>query len=147
MDASSEANTNRDMRYAPLKKDRDVHLTDNQNYKSATCLPYRMVSTRTSVTQRIQMRNKLAALAAVGGFCLSAIAQQHRAPAVPLVTNDPFFSLWSMADKLPDAPVKHWTEVAQPILGLIRIDGKAYRWMGVMPRGYFGMPQVDAMEQ
>lgn len=93
------------------------------------------------------MRNKLVALAAVGGFCLSAIAQQHRAPAVPLVTNDPFFSLWSMADKLPDAPVKHWTEVAQPILGLIRIDGKAYRWMGVMPRGYFGMPQVDAMEQ
>lgn len=93
------------------------------------------------------MRNKLVALAAVGGICLSAMAQQHRAPAAPLVTNDPFFSLWSMADKLTDAPVKHWTEVAQPILGLIRIDGKPYRWMGTIPRGYFGMPQVDAMEQ
>src|SRR3954447_21346462 len=95
----------------------------------------------------IKMRNKLAALAAVGGICLSAMAQQHRAPATPLVTNDPFFSLWSMADKLTDTPVKHWTEVAQPILGLVRIDGKPYRWMGTVPRGYFGMPPVDVMEQ
>jgi len=78
---------------------------------------------------------------------LSAIGQQHRAPAIPLVTNDPFFSLWSMSDKLTDTPVKHWSEVAQPITGLIRIDGKTYRWMGVIPRGYFGMPPVDAMEQ
>jgi hypothetical protein len=52
-----------------------------------------------------------------------------------------------MGDKLTDVPVKHWTEVAQPMLGLIRIDGKTYRWMGTMPRGYFGMPTVDAMEQ
>ncbi|HTH53997.1 MAG TPA: DUF4965 domain-containing protein [Edaphobacter sp.] len=72
---------------------------------------------------------------------------QHRAPAVPLVTHDPFFSLWSMSDKLTDAPVKHWTEVAQPIIGLARIDGKTFRWMGTIPRGYFGMATVDPMEQ
>ena len=76
-----------------------------------------------------------------------AVAQQHRAPAVPLATNDPFFSLWSMADKLTDAPVKHWTETAQPMVGLARIDGKPYRWMGAMPRGYFGMAPVEVMEQ
>ncbi|WP_242618212.1 glutaminase family protein [Edaphobacter modestus] len=80
-------------------------------------------------------------------MCLSAAGQQHRAPATPLVTNDPFFSLWSMGDKLTDVPVKHWTEVAQPMLGLIRIDGTTYRWMGTMPRGYFGMPAVEAMQQ
>ena len=94
------------------------------------------------------MRIKVAAtMAASVAMCLPAVAQQHRAPAVPLVTNDPFFSLWSMSDKLTDTPVKHWTEVAQPITGLIRIDGKPYRWMGVIPRGYFGIPPVDAMEQ
>jgi hypothetical protein len=93
------------------------------------------------------MRIRLTAGAAMVAICLSAAAQQqHRAPAVPLVANDPFFSLWSMADKLTDAPVKHWTEVAQPIVGLVRIDGKAYRWMGSSPR-YFGMQPVDAMAQ
>src|ERR1700754_3920138 len=93
------------------------------------------------------MRINVTAMAASVAMCLSGVAQQHRAPAVPLVTNDPFFSLWSMSDNLTDTPVKHWTEVAQPISGLVRIDGKPYRWMGVIPRGYFGMPSVDAMEQ
>jgi len=92
------------------------------------------------------MRLRSAALAACVTLCLPALAQQHRAPAVPLVANDPFLSLWSMSDKLTESPVKHWTAVAQPINGLIRIDGKAYRWMGTSPR-YFGMSPVEAMEQ
>lgn len=93
------------------------------------------------------MRMRLVACAALAAMCVSGVAQQqHRPPAVPLITHDPFFSLWSMGNKLTDVPVKHWTEVAQPIVGLIRIDGKTYRWMGAMPR-YFGMPAVEAMEQ
>jgi hypothetical protein len=52
-----------------------------------------------------------------------------------------------MSDKLTDTPIKHWSEAAQPITGLIRVDGKTYRWMGMIPRGYFGMPPVEAMEQ
>ncbi|QHS52941.1 glutaminase family protein [Edaphobacter sp. 12200R-103] len=90
---------------------------------------------------------RLVACAALAAMCVSGVAQQqHRPPAVPLITHDPFFSLWSMGNKLTDVPVKHWTEVAQPIVGLIRIDGKTYRWMGAMPR-YFGMPAVETMEQ
>ena len=91
--------------------------------------------------------SRIATLAVNVLTCLSATAQQHRPPAVPLVTNDPFFSLWSMSDRLTDAPVKHWTEVAQPITGLIRIDSKPYRWMGTIQRGYFGMAPIDAMAQ
>jgi hypothetical protein len=73
--------------------------------------------------------------------------QQDRPPAVPLVTNDPFFSLWSMADKLTDAPTEHWSEAAQPMTGLVRIDGRAYRWMGESPHLSFGTPPVPTMRQ
>ncbi len=52
--------------------------------------------------------------AVLGGVC--AFAQQ-RPPAVPLVAHNPYFSIWSMADKLTDEDTKHWTGARQPIVG------------------------------
>lgn len=53
-----------------------------------------------------------------------------RLPSVPLLVNDPYFSFWSPFDKLTDGSVRHWTDAEKPIEGLLRVDGKSYRWMG-----------------
>lgn len=57
-----------------------------------------------------------------------------RPPAVPLVAHDPYFSIWSMTDKVTGEPTKHWSGVDQSLLGIIRVDGKNYRFLGALPR-------------
>ena len=62
-----------------------------------------------------------------------------RLPAVPLITCDPYFSLWSGSDSLYGTDTCHWTGRRKRVTGTARIDGTDYRFMG--------LGKAPAMEQ
>ncbi|MGN1019661.1 MAG: glutaminase domain-containing protein [Aristaeellaceae bacterium] len=53
-----------------------------------------------------------------------------RLPALPLVANDPYFSVWMPGDTLTDTETAHWTGAVKPLHGFITIDGRRCHWLG-----------------
>jgi hypothetical protein len=53
-----------------------------------------------------------------------------RPPSTPLVVHDPYFSIWSNTDRLTGGQTRHWTGARQEMVGIVRVDGKNYRYLG-----------------
>ena len=53
-----------------------------------------------------------------------------RAPSVPLITVDPYFSVWSPADELNHHRTEHWTGMGNSIIGTVEIDGEKLLFLG-----------------
>jgi len=54
-----------------------------------------------------------------------------RAPAVPLFVQTPYLHTWLCGDRLADEAPKLWNGQIKGMAGILRIDGKAYRFMGL----------------
>ncbi len=59
-----------------------------------------------------------------------------RPSAVPLITVNPYFSIWSFSDALNGDYTRHWTGVPHPLDAFLRVDGDIYRVMGNMKVNY-----------
>ena len=64
--------------------------------------------------------------AALAGAASSAL----NPPATPLITVDPYTSIWSFGDHLHQQPTRHWTGRPHALNALIRVDGRVFRFMG-----------------
>ena len=95
-------------------------------------------------TSKEIFRKALAVCGLVTLFQLSTgAAEPLRPPSVPLVACDPYFSIWSPADKLTDADTVHWTGKPHRLTSLVRIDGKPFRIMGTSPTNVPALPQKN----
>ncbi|MBN2207629.1 MAG: DUF4965 domain-containing protein, partial [Candidatus Aminicenantes bacterium] len=86
-----------------------------------------------------------ALFAFAGGAALFASDGERplpRPPSVPLVTHDPYFSIWSPSDRLADGWPVHWTGRPHALSALVRVDGKPFRVMGRGPWGSTPMTQT-----
>ena len=54
-----------------------------------------------------------------------------RAPAYPLINIDTYTNAWLFGDNLYEKQLSHWTGKEFPLLGVLRVDGQIYRFMGV----------------
>lgn len=76
-----------------------------------------------------------------------------RPPAVPLITVDPYFSIWSCANNLYDDYTRHWTGKPNAMTGIALIDGEPWRFAGLTEMHqsvhpfFFGTRELQGMEQ
>lgn len=77
------------------------------------------------------MKKQLAFIGSMFLICAS-MAQIHKMPAYPLVTHNPYFSIWSFSDEVQKSTTKHWTGNDQGLIAYAKVDGVQYQILGDM---------------
>ena len=70
----------------------------------------------------------------LGLSAAAAAAFVFRPPAIPLITADPFMQTFIMGDTSTSDAVKMWDSQSKAMLGLLRVDNQAYRFLGECSR-------------
>lgn len=60
----------------------------------------------------------------------SVFAQVDKVPAYPLITHNPYWCIWSFGDMLNTSTTRHWTGTSHSMIGILKVDGKNYRFLG-----------------
>ncbi len=61
-------------------------------------------------------------------------AKTDRLPALPLIANDPYFSIWMPGDALTSAETVHWSGAPKRLEGFLRVDGREFCFLGKSSR-------------
>lgn len=65
-------------------------------------------------------------------FVSATYAQIHKMPAYPLVTHNPYFSIWSFSDEVQKSTTRHWSGYDQGLIAYAKVDGVQYQILGDM---------------
>jgi len=90
------------------------------------------------------MRSILSVLAfmAIAAPACAELVSGFRPPSIPIIVLSPTISMWVNADKLTDDWIKHWSgSSTMAMVGMARIDGTAYRFLGINPSNVTAMNQ------
>jgi hypothetical protein len=79
-------------------------------------------------------------------LAVSMNGQVAKAPAYPLIAHDPYFSLWSFSDTLNRSATRHWTGQEQPLIGLLKSEGKTWCFLG-KPEAAFNSVLPTGLEE
>jgi len=67
----------------------------------------------------------------------------NRLPALPLITHDPFFSIWDCGPTPTGDMTRHWTNAEKPLSGTIVIDGTMFRFLGRGSRRSMARKEIE----
>jgi len=73
--------------------------------------------------------------------------KNFRAPAVPLITHDPMFSIWSFSDTLTGDTTRHWDGIRKHMFGLLTVDKLIYQFMAAPEVAEYYHPGYRKMTQ